>query len=188
MQILNDINNLIQEASIPFGYRQRVEVIIFREDGKLLQTIIPPYRGINTGSYWGFPGGGIESGDNSITTVKKETLEEVGIALDNIKKIKKADYIMEWKEDKNWNNKTLERAKTFKGSKTEYFTANFKNEDSSLYGNDKDTLEFQWVTIQEAKRNLKKKIKEFEDPKQISIFKARLNALRLINNPPISAA
>jgi len=162
--ILESINNLIYE------FRDRVEVIIFNNN-KILQTIIPSYKGINTGDYYGFPGGGIEPGDSQIKTVKKETLEEVGVLVTNIKKISGIPPFRYERNDYKWmNNK---KRSGYGGTSTHYFTADLVEE--GIEPN--EGLAYEWVSIDTAKDNLKRKIKEFEDINKIPMFKARLKAL-----------
>jgi 8-oxo-dGTP pyrophosphatase MutT (NUDIX family) len=140
MNILESINNLINSL-----YRQRVEVLIFNKENQILLTTIPPYGELKE-PYHGFPGGGIEPNEDIIESIKRETLEEVGLDISNIKKINIKPFIMEWSDQIRKLKKT-----NHKGSITNYYKADLVKENKKLYNKEDDAVEYQFVDIQTAK-------------------------------------
>jgi 8-oxo-dGTP pyrophosphatase MutT (NUDIX family) len=166
MKILEQINNLIDSL-----YRQRVEVLIFNKENQLLLTIIPPYGELKD-PYHGFPGGGIEPDEDIVESIRRETLEEVGLDISNIKKINIKPFIMEWSDQirklKNTNHK---------GSTTSYYKANSVKENKSLYGKDNDNVDYQFVDIETAKKLITNDIHKHINPEGKLILQYRLKVL-----------
>jgi 8-oxo-dGTP diphosphatase len=59
--------------------RVSVRGIVVRE-GKLLCVRLKPYNGFADGSFWCTPGGGLDSQEGIIAGVRREMIEETGIA------------------------------------------------------------------------------------------------------------
>jgi 8-oxo-dGTP pyrophosphatase MutT (NUDIX family) len=181
--ILDNISHLIQEItarSLPL--RQRVEVAVQNKQKEVLITHISSYPGIGPKHYYGFPGGGIERGQNAETAVKNETLEEVGIKIKNIKKLKSIKpFTLEW-GDRGFNRKAKYAAReiTYSGTNTTYYTADYDNDDSSILCRDNDNINYKFYSISKAIRIMRDTILRFEseDPTKIPIFKARLKVLK----------
>jgi len=165
MKILEQINNLIDSL-----YRQRVEVIIFNNN-KILLTTIPPYGELKD-PYHGFPGGGIEPDEDIIESIRRETLEEVGLDINNIKKINIKPFIMEWSDQIRKLKNT-----DHEGSTTSYYKANLVKENKSLYGKDNDNVDYQFVDIETAKKLITNDIHKHINPEGKLILQYRLKVL-----------
>lgn len=132
-----------KDTSLP--YRRRVEVAIFK-DGKVLLT---KNKNEETGETWyGFPGGGTE-GKSDEETAHAECLEEVGIAIQNVK----STTILQKQEG---INDKKGRGEKYRGTQTKVFTADFLAKDDSKLGDDGDDVKFVWKTPNEAAELLKK--------------------------------
>ena len=123
--------------------RERSEVYIVK-DKKLLVGI-----GFH-GKRPSLPGGGIEGNEKPETAAERETLEEVGVKIKIIKKLKpySFDYTKEygpWKtlpyEITRWNEI---------GMKCYPFLADFVKEDKSLFNSENDGRKYKWMTSKEA--------------------------------------
>lgn len=180
---MSNINQLVYE-SIQSNYRSRVEVLILK-DNKVLLTHIPPYPPLVNKFYFGFPGGGIEPNDSPIETCIKESKEELGILINNVKKINMKQFIFNFpnqlfikNKDPNAYSNTLEkRFNTFKGTITTYYSASYVKEDKSIYGADGEKLKYNFYDIPKAIDIFDNLIKTFEDKSKIDIFKNRKIAL-----------
>jgi 8-oxo-dGTP pyrophosphatase MutT (NUDIX family) len=176
---MSDINKLVLES---LGYRERVEVVIFK-DKQVLLSVISPYPPKVTRSYYGFPGGGIDVGDSAVKTCQKECLEECAIKIKNIKKINIPSFTFEWENRKILDNKTSyskkleKRVSQYKGTLTDYYSADFNKEDFSKHGIDGQKTEYIFVPISKAILLIKDQIRTHTDPKNIPIFKYRLKVL-----------
>lgn len=98
--------------------------------------------------YTVFPGGGVEPGATYEETCIKETLEEVGILITNVKSLN-------FSAELAVSNKTIESGKAERAGKysvliNHYFTADFLKADDSVLGNDNDAMVPTWMTVQEA--------------------------------------
>ena len=130
-----------QDKSLP--YRRRVEVVIWR-DGKVLVTKNKNKEGEE---WYGFPGGGTE-GETDESAAKNECLEEVGVAIDGLKKTSVL-HRTEGISDKKG------RGEKYRGSLTRVFSASFKEIDKSRLGADGDSVKYVWKTPDEAAALLK---------------------------------
>ena len=130
-----------QDKSLP--YRRRVEVVIWR-DGKVLVTKNKNKEGEE---WYGFPGGGTE-GETDESAAKNECLEEVGVAIDGLKKTSVL-HRTEGISDKKG------RGEKYRGSLTRVFSASFKEIDKSRLGADGDSVKYVWKTPDEAATLLK---------------------------------
>ena len=143
--LLEKVAKLIFNKDKTLPYRERVEVAIFKGDKVLLTRDKDSEK---PGEMWyGFPGGGKE-GKSFKATAEEEALEEVGIAIKDLKKVP-VERTEEGIDDR------LDRAKGFRGSKTEYGIAIYDDKDKSLYGHDDDAVKYVWKTKDEAVALLK---------------------------------
>lgn len=60
-------------------YRDIVSALIFSRDGKILIGKKNPKSGGVYSDAWHIPGGGVDEGEDKLTALKREILEEVGI-------------------------------------------------------------------------------------------------------------
>ena len=126
------------------GYRACARVIIRNKNDQIL--ICSKTRDV--GVSYSFPGGGIEHQDSPEDTVYKESLEEVGVKIKNIKNLE-----MYYRHDVEFMKP--ERAKKFRGGVDTWCTAEFDSVDTSLLGSDGPPMSYQWVTLEEAVRLIK---------------------------------
>ena len=119
-------------------YRRRVEVVIWK-DGKVLLTKNKNKEGEE---WFGLPGGGTE-GETDESAARNECLEEVGLAIDGLKKTSVL-HRQEGISDKKG------RGEKYRGSLTRIFSANFKDKDTSRLGADGDSVRYVWKTPGEA--------------------------------------
>ena len=101
----------------------------------------------NPGEKWQMPQGGVENGENFLTAMKRELLEETNIK--NIKIIKEIKQIYEYELPKNligviWKGK-------FRGQKQKWFVVRFNGEESeiNLKTEHPEFIEWKWVEINE---------------------------------------
>lgn len=60
-------------------HRTIVSALIISQDNKLLMGMKDPTKGGVYSDCWHIPGGGVDEGENELTTLRRELLEEVGI-------------------------------------------------------------------------------------------------------------
>jgi 8-oxo-dGTP pyrophosphatase MutT (NUDIX family) len=163
--ILEHINNLV-------NYRQRVEVVIFKEQNILL-TLIPPFGNLKS-PYHGFPGGGVEN-ETNISAVNREVLEEVGIKINNINKIGISPFKLEISDE-------IRKLKniTSLGTITNYYKANYLSSDNSLYNKDGDAVKYIFTTINDAINLINEDIKFFPTDEGKKILQYRLKVLHYL--------
>ena len=125
--------------------RPSVRVIIIK-DNKICLCKDISKEGIFTN--YSFPGGGIEGNDDHIETVKKECLEEVGVA---VKDIRFLNIVDERKGEFYYG----ERAKLFNGVIDYYYLAYYDKIDKKLFNIEGDGKEFEWITTEEAIQKIK---------------------------------
>ena len=65
-------------------HRLIVVGLVWNQKNELLFCKMPPWRGVFPGQ-WGFPGGGIETGEQMVDALRRELREEIGIEIDHIK-------------------------------------------------------------------------------------------------------
>ena len=180
---MSNINQLVLESLDSQPYRKRVEVIIKKGD-KILFSVISPYPPKVTKTYYGFPGGGINTGDSAVKTCKKECLEELGVKIKNIKKLPITPFKFEWAKRKivdtgtDYSKKLQERTTQYRGTITDYYTADFDKTDLSMYGADGQTTDYVFVSVPEAVSLMGNQVRTHTDPKNIPIFEYRLKALK----------
>ncbi len=83
--------------------REIVGALIFSKDGKLFQGKKDPAKGGVYPDAWHIPGGGIEEGEDILTALKREIMEETGIDI--------TPHVIELLDDigRGESEKTLER-------------------------------------------------------------------------------
>lgn len=113
---------------------------------------------------WQMPQGGVDNGEDYITAMKREILEETSIV--NIKILKEIDGMLEYELPKNlvgiiWKGK-------FRGQKQKWFITKFlgKNSDINLQTKHPEFIEWKWINynsltdvIVDFKKDVYKKLK-----------------------------
>ena len=101
----------------------------------------------NPGEKWQMPQGGVENGENFITAMKRELLEETNIK--NIKIIKEIKQIYEYELPKKligviWKGK-------FRGQKQKWFIVRFTGNENEINLNTKypEFIEWKWIEVDE---------------------------------------
>ena len=97
----------------------------------------------NTGNKWQMPQGGVDEGEDFITAMKRELMEETSII--NIKIIKEIDKIYQYELPKNligiiWKGK-------YRGQKQKWFITRFLGEESEINLNTKNAefIDWKWI-------------------------------------------
>ena len=95
---------------------------------------------------WQMPQGGVDNGEDYITAMKREILEETSIV--NIKILKEIDGMLEYELPKNlvgiiWKGK-------FRGQKQKWFITKFlgKNSDINLQTKHPEFIEWKWIEVE----------------------------------------
>lgn len=128
-------------------YRQRVEVVIWKRS-KILVTINPA----EDGSVWyGLPGGGIDDGEDLEKAIVRETLEEVGVVVKDLKHTG----IMGQTEKYN-SSANPHREEKYRGSQTHLFAADYDKRDMSIMLTSKDAVDTVWMSARIAHELFKK--------------------------------
>jgi 8-oxo-dGTP pyrophosphatase MutT (NUDIX family) len=139
------MNRYLEKIAAELPYRKRVEVIIVK-DGQILVT---KNKNKETGDEWfGFPGGGLD-GKGAIETAEEECMEEVGVKVNNVKKIDVPACTEEGISKKD--NRHLK----FRGSITTWYIADYDQIDKSKLGDDGDSRKYRWRSLQEALGDVK---------------------------------
>jgi len=139
------MNKFLQKLAESLPYRERVEVVIKKDDTVLLTK----NKNQETGeTYYGFPGGGIEDQTKEIAA-RNECLEEVGVA------IKTPSSIKGFFKEEGGLGKKHDRHLHYRGSITEWMIANYDKIDRSKLGDDNDSRKYIWVTVPEAIKLIK---------------------------------
>ena len=127
------------------GYRKCVRVVIVKGKEILLGKKYIEGKFIG----YEFPGGGIDDGDDILSTVIKECLEEVGIQVKNPKALG-----IERQYDIDYPNP--ERAKLFRGGMDIWMTADYVRKDDAKHDSEGDALPYTWETIAKAREKIQK--------------------------------
>ena len=138
-KLIDKIAEMVYNKDEDLPYRRRVEVAIFKDD----KVLLTKNKDKKTGDEWyGFPGGGTE-GDKDEVAAEKECLEEVGVA---VKDLRKTD-VYTTTEGISAKDGRQER---YRGSKTRFFTAEYSGENKKLLGSEGDAVKYVWKTKAEA--------------------------------------
>lgn len=98
-------------------FRKNCEGYFVNDDNEILAKIMP--FGLI------FPGGGVESFESADSAMLRETLEETGAIISNLKFIKSEKLI--WSKDWAKTQKQKSRYEQFKGDEMFFFTGNIEN-------------------------------------------------------------
>ena len=119
--------------------RNGVGVIILNSDNK----VFVGKRRDNRSDNWQMPQGGVDEGEDFITAMKRELLEETSIQ--NIKIIKEIDKIYQYELPKNlvgviWKGK-------YRGQKQKWFITRFLGEEKEINLNTKhaEFIDWKWI-------------------------------------------
>ena len=119
--------------------RTGVGIIVLNKQNK----IFVGKRKDNPGDKWQMPQGGVDEGENYITAMRRELLEETGIQ--NIEIIKEVDKIYQYELPKNlvgviWKGK-------YRGQKQKWFITRFLGEEKEINLNTKhaEFIDWKWI-------------------------------------------
>ena len=123
--------------------RKGVGVIILNKENK----VFVGKRKDNPINKWQMPQGGVDDGEDNLSAMKRELLEETSIR--NIKLLKEIDGYFEYELPKNlvgiiWKGK-------FRGQKQKWFIAKFVGNENEINLNTKNPefIEWKWISIEE---------------------------------------
>ena len=125
------------EQKLPL--RTGVGIIVLNKQNK----VFVGKRKDNPGDKWQMPQGGVDEGENYITAMKRELLEETSIK--NIEIIKEIDKIFQYELPQNlvgiiWKGK-------YKGQKQKWFITRFLGEENEINLNSKhaEFIDWKWI-------------------------------------------
>ena len=125
------------EQKLPL--RTGVGIIVLNKQNK----IFVGKRKDNPGDKWQMPQGGVDEGENYITAMRRELLEETGIQ--NIEIIKEIDKIYQYELPENlvgiiWKGK-------YRGQKQKWFITRFLGEEKEINLNTKhaEFIDWKWI-------------------------------------------
>lgn len=84
------INKFLQESDRSFAKKDSVKCLVFCPAGKLL--IMRRQMGEGGEGQWDIPGGAVEKNENEQDALRRETFEESGLKINNIKKVKSVKF------------------------------------------------------------------------------------------------
>lgn len=148
-------NYLLEDEKRDADWVHRAEVIVFK-DGNLMVG----KRTKNEQTWYTLPGGKAEKNESMADAAYRETLEEVGVRIKNIKEIG-TQYIT-WKN----NEKGYPDAnKKHKGIMNHFFTAEMNTIDDSKHNRMSDKHELMFMDPKEYIKHLKTKLKNPRVPR-----------------------
>jgi 8-oxo-dGTP pyrophosphatase MutT (NUDIX family) len=146
--IINGVLDVLVKEGKREKLRRRVEVFIIDKNDKIL-------AGKSKDGVPIFPGGGIDKGETINQAANRESMEEVGLSIKNIKGVGVSPKNILWGDKlKRWMNDSRDR--NFDGSRTYYRIANVDKKDSSILGKDGDEMKAKFVGIDKLRKTLKK--------------------------------
>ena len=139
--------------------RKGVGIVLINKENK----VFVGKRIDNPMDFWQMPQGGVDEGEDYITAMKRELLEETSIK--SIKILKELDYWLEYELPKNligiiWKGQ-------YRGQKQKWFIARFFGSDNEINLNTKkpEFIEWKWLEINQLpnvivdfKKNVYKKL------------------------------
>lgn len=131
------LNNLRAPDGRPL--RSRAEIMIWRNGLILLTHSSKPNN-----SWFGLPGGGVDDGESAKDAAVREALEEVGIAVRNVKETGEVHV------GPNPPGMYGARARIFGGVHTILFKGDYVRIDNSIRGIEGDAMPYVWKTPKEA--------------------------------------
>ena len=141
--------------------RKGVGVIILNKENK----VFVGKRKDNPINKWQMPQGGVDDGEDNLSAMKRELLEETSIR--NIKLLKEIDGYFEYELPKNlvgiiWKGK-------FRGQKQKWFIARFTGEEKeiNLKTKDPEFIEWKWISPED----LPKVIVDFKKSMYLKLLK-----------------
>jgi len=141
--------------------RRRVEAIVVDGKGRILAAKAP-HGGVQ------FPGGGIDPGESVNQAANRETKEEMGYSLKNIRAMGFSPKSTLWgKALQKWMN---EKGRNHTGSKTYYRIAQIKEKDMSIYGKDGDQVKGKFFERDKLQASLDKALRKTEEQNKFRPF------------------
>ncbi len=150
-------------------WRQRAEIYVIK-DGNLILGTNPKWKGGLI-----IPGGGMDKGETPKMAAKRETLEELGVSVKNLKLIstKKIKYV----PVKNQPKYQQELTNNYSGAIFHSYTAQFNKIDKSKWGKEIDSYNTIEVSIPDAIKfftkhasNMKKKKDQYNYEKALYVI------------------
>jgi 8-oxo-dGTP pyrophosphatase MutT (NUDIX family) len=145
--------------------RNRIEAIV-RKDNKIL--LCEDY--FKNKRYFVFPGGGIDNNESKEDAAKRETLEEAGVLVKNIRLLNYSHSFT----NKNASSKISKRiaSKQFKSIKTYYCICDFDKYDNSLLGKAGDAMKIFFLLPSSVKLEISNDDSEYAKGRLIALNEA----------------
>lgn len=151
----NYIIHVLEGKSRDEDWVHRAEVIIFKDGNLMVGKIVT-----NGHTWYNLPGGKVESNESIADAAYRETLEEVGVKIKNIKEI--GTQFITWKD----KERGYPDAKTkHKGVMNHFFTADMDGIDDRVHNRMSDKHELMFMDPKEYIRYSKQRLKNPRVPK-----------------------
>lgn len=151
-------------------YRNCVRVLIFKGDKVVLGR---RFNLFGTIAHYEFPGGGIEEGETIEEAAVKECLEEVGMAVNDIKL---TGHTFKYK----FRFARPEYAEKYNGVHETWVACKYVTHDESIHGTRGDGLNYTWETLEDAIRLIESGPNRDQENYKLEVlksFKNRMNRL-----------
>lgn len=133
---MNPLHHLPYAAKVAASLPLRpVARVVIMKNGKLCLGRVWNEHGRL--GYYTFPGGGVEPGDTQLATIMKKSLEEVGMVINNIRKL---DLVVDARHPMG----TAERNQRWGGTSTQYFVADWERYDYTQRGQSAELMHYTW--------------------------------------------